>query len=177
MVIRTCEQIDGGLPSSIKSKMVFWGLVDLGIGFVPFVGDLADAAFKANSKNAIILEEYLREKGKKNLQSAGKPIPAVDPSDPVEFDRHQRESRTEHTSAEPGLQPNMATGNGRRSDRPQSSGVVQSNTAPSQPAQAKVREERTGGFFGFGGRKKGRAADVEMGEANPTSATKSSRRH
>lgn len=42
MVLRTCEQIEGGLPSDVKAKMYFNIVLDFGIGLVPFLGDIAD---------------------------------------------------------------------------------------------------------------------------------------
>lgn len=42
MVLRTCEQVEGGLPSSVKSKMMMNIVLDFGIGLVPFLGDIAD---------------------------------------------------------------------------------------------------------------------------------------
>jgi hypothetical protein len=35
-------------------------LIDLGIGFVPLVGDLFDFAWKANVRNLALLERYAR---------------------------------------------------------------------------------------------------------------------
>src|SRR3569833_502649 len=51
-VVRTCGQIDGGLPPAIKSRMLFNVILDFGLGLVPFLGDLADAVFRANTRNA-----------------------------------------------------------------------------------------------------------------------------
>jgi hypothetical protein len=42
MVLRTCEQVEGGLPADVKSKMYINIILDFGIGLVPFLGDLAD---------------------------------------------------------------------------------------------------------------------------------------
>ena len=52
MVIHTCKQVEGGLPSNVLSKMYFNVVVDFVVGLVPFIGDVADAAFRANTKNA-----------------------------------------------------------------------------------------------------------------------------
>jgi hypothetical protein len=38
MVLRTCEQIEGGLPGDVKSKMFFNIIVDFAVGLIPFVG-------------------------------------------------------------------------------------------------------------------------------------------
>lgn len=55
-------KVDDGLPLTILSRMVFNILVDFVIGLVPFVGDLADAAYRANIRNAWLLELYLVNK-------------------------------------------------------------------------------------------------------------------
>lgn len=40
--------------------------LDFGIGLVPIIGDLADAWFKCNTRNNILLERFLRERGQKH---------------------------------------------------------------------------------------------------------------
>ncbi|KAL1894919.1 hypothetical protein Sste5346_005606 [Sporothrix stenoceras] len=62
LVVKNCAKIDGGLPPSLQYRMYFNILLDFGIGLVPFVGDVADAIFRANTRNAWILEEYLIKK-------------------------------------------------------------------------------------------------------------------
>jgi len=93
MVMRTCEQVEGGLPADVKSKMYFNIVLDFGIGLVPFLGDIADAVFRANTRNAVELEKHLRAKGAKALKAQGHTAPIVDPSDPEEFDRVLIEER------------------------------------------------------------------------------------
>ncbi|KAI0127777.1 PH domain-containing protein [Xylariales sp. AK1849] len=167
MVVNTAKQVEGGLPSSILLQMYLWVLVDLIVGFVPFAGDVGDALLKANSRNSVLLEEHLREKGKKNLRKSGQPIPAVDPSDPDEFDRFQSSSQTEYVSEQPGRHGGMSANQAPKSQIPQSSGVTQ------------TREDRRSGggsFFGFGGNKKSRPVDPEMGHTGETPATRSTGR-
>lgn len=77
LVIRKCGQIEGGLPASLRSRMLFNMMLDFGIGLVPIAGDLADAMYRANSRNAWLLEEYLVKKAAlenadKNPQAAKK---------------------------------------------------------------------------------------------------------
>ncbi len=60
-------KVDGGLPGSVKLMMFFNIALDFGIGLVPFIGDLGDAIFRANTRNAITLEKYLLKKGKERL--------------------------------------------------------------------------------------------------------------
>lgn len=50
-------------------------IVDFCIGLIPVVGDFADAWFKCNTRNNVLLERYLREKGQKN------PAPAPPPKE------------------------------------------------------------------------------------------------
>ncbi|OLN81609.1 putative membrane protein [Colletotrichum chlorophyti] len=155
MVFKTCCKVEDGLPGSVKSKMMFNIILDFAIGLVPFVGDLADAAFRANTKNAILLEEHLREKGKKNLRRSGVPIPAVDPSEADEFDRHGDRTPPEYISREPSR-------NGHMSASRQPS--YNNGRTPTAPAQAKVRDERSRGrrgWFGFG---RSQVEDVEAAD-------------
>jgi hypothetical protein len=51
--------VAGGLPSMVFARMVTNMIVDLVVGLIPFVGDLADAAIKCNSKNVRLFEEHL----------------------------------------------------------------------------------------------------------------------
>ena len=42
---------------------MMWNIMlDFGIGLIPFVGDLADALYRANTRNAWLLDAYLAEK-------------------------------------------------------------------------------------------------------------------
>ncbi|KKA20080.1 hypothetical protein T310_5909 [Rasamsonia emersonii CBS 393.64] len=96
MVVRDCQNIDGGLPPQLYSRMMFNIVLDFLIGLVPFVGDLADAIYKCNTRNAILLEKYLRDRAAKpdkarqnnGQQNRQEPRP-VDPSIPEEFDRYE----------------------------------------------------------------------------------------
>jgi Domain of unknown function (DUF4112) len=40
--------------------------IDFGIGLIPVLGDFADAWFKCNTRNNILLERYLRDRGLKH---------------------------------------------------------------------------------------------------------------
>ncbi len=42
MVLRTCTQVEGGLPADVKSKMMFNVIVDFVVGLIPFFGDLGN---------------------------------------------------------------------------------------------------------------------------------------
>ncbi|KAK3296265.1 uncharacterized protein B0H64DRAFT_166530 [Chaetomium fimeti] len=63
-LIRTASKVDGGLPGGIYSMMVTHIILDFAIGFIPVLGDFVDVVFRANTRNAWLLESYLTEKGK-----------------------------------------------------------------------------------------------------------------
>ncbi|KAI5807006.1 hypothetical protein EDC01DRAFT_637810 [Geopyxis carbonaria] len=77
MVIRTASEV--GLPSTVKIQMLFNVLFDFVLGLVPILGDLADLAYKANTRNALLLEDFLRTRGAMNIRAQGLP-PQDDPS-------------------------------------------------------------------------------------------------
>jgi hypothetical protein len=162
MVLRTCAQIDGGLPTAVKSKMTFNIILDFAVGLVPFLGDVADAVFRANTRNAALLESHLREQGKKNLRKSGVPIPEIDPSDPHEWDRMQEQGTPEQiVSSPPSGNPTMnasRTGTG--------TGNGNGHSGVPSPAPAQSREDRSGGMGRLFGSARSRPADVEMGQVD-----------
>ena len=48
--------------------MLFNNAVSAGVGLVPFVGDVLLAVYKANSRNAALLDEFLRIRGSEFLK-------------------------------------------------------------------------------------------------------------
>lgn len=191
MVVRTCKQVEGGLPFGLKLKMYIWVLIDLIVGLVPFIGDLFDAVLRANTRNAVLLEEHLRQKGRKNLRKAGLPIPDIDPSEADAFDR-LLETPPEYVSRQPSRREPMSSA---RRDRERDRERRQRSRTPTRPTEARVRDERRqrsrtptrpaearvraeprsggGGWFGFG---RSRAADPEMGLPEEPPRRKPSRR-
>ncbi|GAB1206528.1 hypothetical protein APSETT445_005218 [Aspergillus pseudonomiae] len=98
--------IDGGLPTRLRMMMLINVIIDFAIGLVPFVGDLADAMYKCNTRNAVMLEKHLREKGAKALsKQRRRQENDTDPSLPDEFDKYdqmmvdpsRRESHRHHS--------------------------------------------------------------------------------
>jgi hypothetical protein len=53
MVLRTCQQVEGGLPKDVQAKMVINIILDFGIGLVPFLGDIADGKYHKNSQSRV----------------------------------------------------------------------------------------------------------------------------
>jgi len=149
MVMRTCQQVEGGLPADVKAKMMFNIVLDFAVGLVPFLGDVADALFRANTRNAVVLEKYLREKGAKMLKAQGSAAPRIDPSDPDEFDRQLIE---ENGPPPPYTGPPTRQG---------TQGQTQTHNQI-HPTQAQAPAEHSGGWLsGFWAKK--RQPDVEQG--------------
>lgn len=67
LVIRKARQAD--IPGWLLSRMLFNSAVSAGVGLVPIVGDVCAATLKANSRNAALLEEFLRIRGEEFLKS------------------------------------------------------------------------------------------------------------
>ncbi len=151
MVIQTCNQIEGGLPKDLRKEMVMNAFVDFFIGLVPFLGDVADALFRCNTKNAVALENHLREIGQKNLARQGRPSPAIDPSLGDEFDRYD----DDHSPP-----PRYTTQEVRH---------THSRHDPSRPEAARVAAGRgdRGRWFS-GGAQRDREHDLERGEERGT---------
>lgn len=175
MVFRTCCKVEDGLPAGLRLKMMLNIAFDFAIGLVPFVGDIVDAAFRCNTKNAVLLEEHLREKGRKNLLKSGQPVPALDPSDPDTFDRRIEEVDSDgepighqprHKATMSSKPPNTGRPAGR-SDRTNNNRPVAGDARPPHPdvavpATAKTHDSGSlRGWFGWG---RSRRADLEMAD-------------
>jgi len=57
------------LPPWLSNRMLGNQAIATVIGFVPLVGDVGIAIFKTNSRNAALLEEYLRVRGEEFLKT------------------------------------------------------------------------------------------------------------
>ena len=170
MVFRTCLKVDGGLDDKVKAKMWSNIIIDVVIGLVPFLGDFADIFFRANSKNAILLEEFLRKKGEKNMiamnsgthrpmtdQSGGhhvldsQPAPHNDMRYANSNERHHHDSDHRHES--------------HSEDRHQ----VRNNTTTGPSRKTTKEKSSGGGWLGRLNTKSNNAApDLESGMAMPT---------
>jgi hypothetical protein len=67
LLFKAARAVDGGLPWRVQIQLLFNILVDFLIGLVPFVGDVVEVIYKANSRNALLLEKHLAEKGQRNI--------------------------------------------------------------------------------------------------------------
>ena len=48
------------VPVVVQARMVLNAVIDMALGFVPILGDLADIGFKANLRNLALLERHAR---------------------------------------------------------------------------------------------------------------------
>lgn len=75
LVLRKAQKAE--IPDWLVRKMLANNLISAGVGLVPIVGDVILAQWKANSRNAALLEEYLRIRGEEFLklqaELAGRP--------------------------------------------------------------------------------------------------------
>lgn len=140
MVIRTASEVN--LPPTVKAQMILNVAFDFVIGLVPFLGDLLDIAFKANTRNAIVLENYLRERGAENIRRQGLP-PQTDPSLGEVYD-------AQVVSQQPVAQPPPSYGRGwfggRRGEDVEAQRPSGGGTAPLRGGEGREerREERRG---------------------------------
>jgi hypothetical protein len=67
MLLKKASRIKGGLPKTLYARMFTNIVIDLAVGFVPFLGDLADAYFRANTRNAWLLDAYLTAVGEARM--------------------------------------------------------------------------------------------------------------
>lgn len=66
LVVRKAREAD--LPPWLIGKMLFNNAVSGLSGIVPVAGDIVVAVYKANSRNAMLLEEFLRIRGEEYLK-------------------------------------------------------------------------------------------------------------
>ncbi|GLA64663.1 hypothetical protein AtubIFM54640_006387 [Aspergillus tubingensis] len=154
MVVHTCDKIDGGLPSRLRMMMLMNIVIDFFIGLVPFIGDVADAVYKCNTRNAVLLEKHLREKGAKALAKQERRQDTADMSLPDEFDRYD-----DDTSGEPSSHKGQP--HSRNTDGP----------AKPQAARDPKKSRSQGRWFG------GRAQPEDDLETGVIDNSRPSRRH
>ena len=66
MVVWTCTQVN--IPPALKSRMMLNVTIDFLIGLVPFLGDVADALYRCNTRNAALLYKHLQQRGAARLE-------------------------------------------------------------------------------------------------------------
>lgn len=61
-VFHEAQKIQGGLPVPLQAVLLGNICIDFLLGLIPIVGDIVGIAYKANSRNTLALEQYLRKK-------------------------------------------------------------------------------------------------------------------
>lgn len=164
LLLKKAMKVEGGLDNSIKLRMLINIALDFIVGLVPFIGDLADAAFKCNTKNLRLLEVTLDKKYKPRDLSP-------DERDLVGVDKEKRRQNRKSGIYMP-QDPPPATAFEEFSDEEeerlrtaerQASGRVQ------QPRPTRAPEDRRGGGGWFSSAKQGsrreQRTNTEMREA------------
>ncbi|KAI0956302.1 hypothetical protein AcV7_006738 [Taiwanofungus camphoratus] len=67
LVVRKAQQAN--IPPWLLRRMLANNAVSVVVGLVPLAGDIVLAVFKANSRNAALLEEFLRIRGEESLKA------------------------------------------------------------------------------------------------------------
>lgn len=116
-LINAAAKIDGGLPHMLRARMMSNIMMDFAIGFIPLLGDVGDVFFRANTRNAWLLDAYLSEKAKAIREGQVR--------DPDSGSPHRVPVTALNTDASAGKQPNMTQ-----------------HQEPARPAPA-----RTGGYL------------------------------
>jgi len=71
LVVRKARKAE--IPDWLLQRMLINNAISAGIGFIPILGDIALATFKANSRNAALLEEFMRVRGVQFIQNSPQP--------------------------------------------------------------------------------------------------------
>lgn len=60
-LVKAAKGISGGLPPALEAQMMLNLAIGCGIGFIPLIGDVANAVFKCTTRNANLLETHMRQ--------------------------------------------------------------------------------------------------------------------
>lgn len=144
-----CTKVDGGLPADVLLHMLINVAIDFVIGLIPFLGDLADGYFKANTKNVRVLENYMDKKYK-----------------PTELKQKSRFSRMYEDNPATAFEDFSDEEDERRQFMRETDGA--NDVRRPQPTADRSARKTGGGWFSGGGRSSRRERDVERGEGRPT---------
>ncbi|KAF2806310.1 uncharacterized protein BDZ99DRAFT_394328 [Mytilinidion resinicola] len=119
--IMLCKKVNCGIPTTTLMLMYFLLALDILIGLVPFVGDLADAAVRVNSECLRLLEKRLdevynpEEKMRPKDRPKDRPQPATVYED---FGDSDEEGRERQYSGDGGVQQPQRARSSRRERQP-----------------------------------------------------------
>ena len=149
LVVRKARKAE--LPDWLVARMLFNNAVSAGVGFVPLVGDVLLAVYKANSRNAALLDEFLRirgseflkmreaeERGRENNNNNNNAPTAADVEQvkpgagmtSSEMDANSKDTGSSLTTSFSGAAPTSAKSGGLLSMRPKEQFAVVSKSGP-----------------------------------------------
>jgi len=171
LLLQKASKIEGGLPSSLRMRMLINIALDFVVGLVPILGDIADAAFKCNTKNLRLLEVYLDQKYKPDRR---------DERDLAGVNREQRRKNRQSGIYHP-QDPPPATAfedfSDEEDDRRQFMREQDAADRVRQPNATRAPEDcRGGGRGGWFSGARGGARNEQMAQAPMTQETGSVRR-
>lgn len=156
MVWRKCQKVEGGLDGSTNLQMLINIALDFAVGLIPFLGDLADAAFKANTKNARLLERSLDKKYRPRGTKDERDLAGVD----KEKRRQNRKSGI-YTPRDPPPATVFSDSDSETEDRHQYMREQDAADRVRRPEEARAPEPSRGGWFSGGGSRR-QDRDVPM---------------
>lgn len=124
LVVRKARKAD--LPNWLVARMLFNNAVSAGVGIVPLVGDVLLAVYKANSRNAALLDEFLRIRGSaalREVEERGENPPALGKAAATEQVEPETPSEKYTNSKDTGSSIASSTGVAPRPPTPAKSGL------------------------------------------------------
>ena len=140
MVYRTASQVE--LPPTVRSRMLLNITIDFLVGLVPFIGDVADALYKCNTRNAALLYTHLQAVGQERLKKQ-KEKPGRQGAERQEHHRAQQSQPFEPAYPEPSHGP---TSQNTRASAIQGD-AIHSQPTTTQPSSNQQPGGSKGGWF------------------------------
>lgn len=147
LVLRKCKQAE--LPDWLVRKMFVNNAISAGVGFIPLIGDIILAQYKANSRNAALLEEFLRIRGEEFLREQQGLAPSANAQVVLPGSGREQGERIQAPSKKDVI-PEHKVHPSEREPLSQGGSVAYGTTAgpsSSQPATTETTSSR-GGLFG-----------------------------
>ena len=67
LIVRPTKNVSGGMNMKMYGRMTTNAMIDLGFGIIPIFGSFGDGFWKANTRNALLFEEFLVERYQKEM--------------------------------------------------------------------------------------------------------------
>lgn len=149
LLVRGCMKVKGGLPMGVLIQMLINVAIDFLVGLIPFLGDIADAYFKANTKNCRLLETHLDSLYKPDALRAAKDRSGKRPAPATAYEDFSDEEDDRRAFLQ--------------ETRPHTDGA-QDIRRPAPTADRTTK--KSGGWFNFGGGNGRREQDIERGDTS-----------